>query len=111
MTIYVGKVQGSILLSDNRRLFCTVELAAAGKLRQAIIYFEIGSEIITIPSDQVTVCLPDGRTGPFVINEAYTNHGIVWLNMEQSPNWKGWTEPVVEAIPEAPEAGIPEEVI
>lgn len=111
MTIYVGKVQGSVVLSDGRRLFCTVELAAADKLRQAIIYFEIGMEIITIPSDQVTVCLPDGRTGPFVINEAYTDHGIVWLNMEQSPNWKGWTEPVVEVIPEVAEAGITAEAI
>lgn len=110
MTIYVGKVQGSILLSDGRRLFCTVELSASDKLRQAIVYFKIGSEIITIPSDQVTVCLPDGRTGPFVINEAYTNPGVVWLSMEQSPNWKGWTEPVVEKIPETPEAGVPEEV-
>lgn len=99
--IYVGQVQGSIVLSDGRRLFCSVELSACNKVRQATIDFMIGSEVIAIPSEDITVCLPDGRTGPFTIVGAYRLQGAIRLDCEQSPNWKGWTEPVIEATAKA----------
>lgn len=104
-TIYVGQVQGSVVLSDGRRLFCSVELSAYNKARQATIEFTIGSEVIAIPSEDVTVCLPDGRTGPFTIVRAYRLQGAICLDCEQSPNWKGWTDPAVEATAKAPETG------
>jgi len=100
MTIYLGQTKGSITLSDGRELFCRIQFSMSGKLSHAAVSLSISESILEIPSDEITIKLPDGRTGPFVINGGFMSAQIsdevnfVQLECEQSPNWKGWSIPL-----------------
>lgn len=105
MTIYLGQIEGSIVLADGRQLNCVIELNSKQKYVAASIELRISESVLEIPGDEITIVLPDGRTGPFSISSAYLLRSMLdgscqfQLECEQSPNWKGWNGPVTgEAI-------------